>query len=184
MQQSLERSLLKRCYPPLPSPVATPPPRAPVLPFDGSAHTSAAEFHLAQLSRLLLPTLTTRVCMHAVLQTAGGGRRGGEGEGEGEGPRGEGGDDGGARRQHELAPTGETPTPQSSTNRLVPAGAHSSSSSSSTAEFGTGGGGTAAEGEGQGAGGQKQAVGLGGTGVADGGAVDMWTSLVDVLEVT
>ena len=180
MHPCLERSLLNvvipRCRPP-----SLPPPRAPVLPFDGSAHTSAAEFHLAQLSRLLLPTLTTRVCMHAVLQTAGGGRRGGEGEGEA--PRGEGGNNGGARRQHELAPTGGTPTPQSSANRLVPAGAHSSSSSS-TAEFGTGGGGTAAEGEGQGAGGQKLAVGLGGTGVADGGAVDMWTSLVDVLEVT
>ncbi|CAN0562110.1 unnamed protein product, partial [Ectocarpus sp. 12 AP-2014] len=37
----------------------------------GSAHTSAADFHLAQLSRLLLPTLTTRVCMHAVLQAGG-----------------------------------------------------------------------------------------------------------------
>lgn len=33
-----------------------------------SAHVSAADFHLAQLSRLLLPTLTTRSCMHAVLQ--------------------------------------------------------------------------------------------------------------------
>ncbi|CAM9963222.1 unnamed protein product [Ectocarpus sp. 4 AP-2014] len=39
----------------------------------GSAHTSAADFHLAQLSRLLLPTLTTRVCMHAVLQAGGSG---------------------------------------------------------------------------------------------------------------
>ncbi|CAN0076067.1 unnamed protein product [Ascophyllum nodosum] len=34
----------------------------------GSVHTSAADFHLDQLSRLLLPTLTTRACMHAVLQ--------------------------------------------------------------------------------------------------------------------
>eukprot|EP00904_Undaria_pinnatifida_P002219 jgi/Undpi1/11999/HiC_scaffold_4.g01698.m1 len=34
----------------------------------GSAHISAADFHLAQLTRLLLPTLTTRSCMHAVLQ--------------------------------------------------------------------------------------------------------------------
>lgn len=44
-----------------------------------SAHTSAADFHLAQLSRLLLPTLTTRACMHAVLQT--GADKGGRGAG-------------------------------------------------------------------------------------------------------
>ncbi|CAM9792614.1 unnamed protein product, partial [Discosporangium mesarthrocarpum] len=32
------------------------------------AHTSAAQFHVQQLSRLLQPTLTTRACIHAILQ--------------------------------------------------------------------------------------------------------------------
>eukprot|EP00752_Nemacystus_decipiens_P004751 g4326.t3 len=134
----------------------------------GSAHTSAAEFHLAQLSRLLLPTLTTRVCMHAVLQTAGG--RAGRGGG-------------GTGRQHGGAPPGGTP--RSSTDGLVSADASSSTASAGDSpESGIGSGGRDGGEDGQGAEGAEVATGLGGAGAADGGAVDMWTSLVDVLEAS
>lgn len=102
--------------------------------------------------------------MHAVLQTAGGKDRGG-----------------GARIAHEAPPVGTTQF--SGNNGSVPAGA-SSTASGNSFEIGSGGGGTAGGGEGQGGGGQKAATGLGGTAVAGGGAVNMWTSLVDVLEVT
>eukprot|EP00903_Cladosiphon_okamuranus_P008196 g7892.t1 len=153
----------------------------------GSAHTSAAEFHLAQLSRLLLPTLTTRVCMHAVLQTktmtqtqkaAGAGL------------------EGGASREHEAPPvekkTTSTLSTRLSNGRSVPDGAspspaavgNSAPTPGYSPECGVGGGGTVGERKEQGSGGQKAATALGGTGMADGGAVDMWTSLVDVLEAT
>ncbi|CAM9701038.1 unnamed protein product, partial [Choristocarpus tenellus] len=59
----------------------------------GRAHASAAQFHIQELSRLLLPTLTTRACMHAILQN----RRAGKAHGV---VGGEGGEQGGALGEH------------------------------------------------------------------------------------
>lgn len=129
----------------------------------GSEHTSAADFHLAQLSRLLLPTLTTRVCMHAVLQTAGGTGR-----------------EGGARRHHEEPSNGTAHFTADSGSATTGA---SSGAAEKSFELGDGSRRTAGIGQELGAGGGKAAAAVGSTANLDGG-VDMWTSLVNVLEVT
>ncbi len=182
--------------------------------FLGSTHTSAADFHLTQLSRLLLPTLTTRVCMHAVLQAGTGG---GSDVGQAVG---------GSRIEHEAAAALPPPRPggdcaaaaadTTAAGNDGPAAAAGapSSAAAGAAPTGSGRGGRAAAASGAG-GGEVSAAGLdavaaqaatAGEGVgngkrasvageegagaavaAEGGGaaeVDMWSSLVDVLEVS
>lgn len=128
-----------------------------------SAHTSAADFHLAQLSRLLLPTLTTRVCMHAVLQA--------------------GGSDAGAKTERGAV----TPGPPSATSTEGPS---ENAQGGFVSEFPASSSGDSPRGDslpvsvpvdvGEGARQEAAAAGLGG---AASPAVDMWTSLVALLEV-
>ncbi|CAM9473414.1 unnamed protein product, partial [Ectocarpus sp. 12 AP-2014] len=137
----------------------------------GSAHTSAADFHLAQLSRLLLPTLTTRVCMHAVLQAGGSGA--------------------GAKTERVAgvvtpgAPPAASADGRSENAQGMFASEFSASSSSSDAPGGdsllASEPGDVGEGARQETAAATAAAGLGGDASA---AVDMWTSLVALLEVT
>ncbi|CAM9680040.1 unnamed protein product, partial [Hapterophycus canaliculatus] len=150
----------------------------------GSAHTSAADFHLAQLSRLLLPTLTTRVCMHAVLQ-AGGGGGGGGGRAD-------------ARIEQGAAATGLSsaaadgrPEPGHTDGASAAAGgnvAYDSAVPLSERAAGAPSGNFSRLPSVQGAGGtgeEQKSGGEGvGVGVEDATAVDMWSSLVAVLEAT
>ncbi|CAN0147638.1 unnamed protein product [Ectocarpus fasciculatus] len=134
----------------------------------GSAHTSAADFHLAQLSRLLLPTLTTRVCMHAVLQAGGSGAGAKTGRGA-------------------ATPGAPSATPPEGRSENAHGGFASGFPASSSSSDPPGGGALLVSVPGDVGGGARQetagaaGAGLGGTASA---AVDMWTSLVALLEAT
>ncbi|CAB1118937.1 unnamed protein product [Ectocarpus sp. CCAP 1310/34] len=137
----------------------------------GSAHTSAADFHLAQLSRLLLPTLTTRVCMHAVLQAGGSGA--------------------GAKTERVAGVvTPGVPPAASADGRSENAqgGFAGGFLASSSSGYAPGGDSLLASVPGDVGGGARQkteaAVAAAGLGGAASAAVDMWTSLVVLLEAT